>query len=603
MKFQRRKVLGAEACTALLFFIVLLAVGLRFASSSIYFGRAQLTTSEGIQAELDSPYILAADSGQQLKFVFHVYRPEAASAYIRIYPDDCLESLQINGHPVSLAPYSKSVCDFPNGFVINLENELPVGSSVLEAVVFNRGGPAALRIAGVRHWHGASWNILAVVAALSLLLVAVLRAQSFDWGVTAVILAAWLLRLLYFSVTPPQTRTYDVFEYGGHVDYIRYLLEHWALPIRSGGWEFHQPPLYYLFAALCVSLTRIDNTLFYLSFLQLLSLFFSLAGLYFVCILFSEIFSSLWIRWTACALACFWPSGIIASVRIGNDAAVCTLMTVALLYLWRWWREDRDDWLCWSAVWTGLGVLVKYNALTSMALIAVLFLFRRTPWRAPRQATLGAGIILFFLVCLLLCGARRPTLPDSSADVNRLSGLLETSVNPVLLVDSSPYRFLTFDYRTFLTQPFINPRDDKTGRQYFWNYFLKSCLFGEFRLRGAYIVPLATSASFLLLLFVGLALFRAVSQSSQKLYLRMPFLLNAILLMAALFYFRFRLPYACTADFRYVYPLLFTWIVLWGDSAEQSVERHRTALAYMHLAIACGLIVCSIGTVLSLAGI
>jgi tetratricopeptide (TPR) repeat protein len=39
------------------------------------------------------------------------------------------------------------------------------------------------------------------------------------------------------------------FDSVGHIDYIKYIQEHWSLPLADEGWEMHQPPLYYIVAA------------------------------------------------------------------------------------------------------------------------------------------------------------------------------------------------------------------------------------------------------------------------------------------------------------------------------------------------------------------
>jgi hypothetical protein len=40
------------------------------------------------------------------------------------------------------------------------------------------------------------------------------------------------------------------FDAQGHIDYLNYLREHKILPLANQGWEFYQPPLYYLFVTL-----------------------------------------------------------------------------------------------------------------------------------------------------------------------------------------------------------------------------------------------------------------------------------------------------------------------------------------------------------------
>ena len=43
----------------------------------------------------------------------------------------------------------------------------------------------------------------------------------------------------------------------GHLDYVRYLLDHKSIPLANEGWEAYQPPLFYLASAIVMSLSRL----------------------------------------------------------------------------------------------------------------------------------------------------------------------------------------------------------------------------------------------------------------------------------------------------------------------------------------------------------
>ena len=60
-----------------------------------------------------------------------------------------------------------------------------------------------------------------------------------------------MLRFLYVLSTTYNVRSYD---WVGHVEYIRYILQNLAVPPPTGGWQFYHPPLYYTLAALWGSL-------------------------------------------------------------------------------------------------------------------------------------------------------------------------------------------------------------------------------------------------------------------------------------------------------------------------------------------------------------
>jgi hypothetical protein len=50
----------------------------------------------------------------------------------------------------------------------------------------------------------------------------------------------------------------------------------------------------------------------------------------------------------------------------------------------------------------------------------------------------------------------------------------EHRTNPALTLINRPIYFVGFDFPTFLTRPFTSPWEDAKGRQWFWNYLLKT---------------------------------------------------------------------------------------------------------------------------------
>ncbi len=77
--------------------------------------------------------------------------------------------------------------------------------------------------------------------------VGALSSRWAPWVVLGVAAAAWA------ALFVNDARWLSVgagFDAQGHLDYIRYIIEHHSLPPADQGWQTHQPPLYYLIAAL-----------------------------------------------------------------------------------------------------------------------------------------------------------------------------------------------------------------------------------------------------------------------------------------------------------------------------------------------------------------
>ena len=93
-----------------------------------------------------------------------------------------------------------------------------------------------------------------------------------------VFVAGLYLRFIYLAYTPYRVRGHDVIP---HLDYIRYVAEHFAIPPRADGWQFYQPPLYYFLSAIWFrigeGINRIEDAL--IGDLQLFAFVISLAVL------------------------------------------------------------------------------------------------------------------------------------------------------------------------------------------------------------------------------------------------------------------------------------------------------------------------------------
>jgi hypothetical protein len=133
------------------------------------------------------------------------------------------------------------------------------------------------------------------------------------------------------------------------------------------------------------------------------------------------------------------------------------------------------------------------------------------------------------------------------------------------LVGNELSNYITFDVRSFLTEPFVCPFQDRGGRQYFWNYLLKTGLVGEFSYDSSILGTLTLSLSGLLLLMLlytggGLLIF------CEHLGKHGILLLNMIILILASMAIRVSIPASCSNDFRYILPILISFVFFFGYS-------------------------------------
>jgi hypothetical protein len=387
------------------------------------------------------------------------------------------------------------------------------------------------------------------------------------WQVAAVA-CSLALSLLYWRVTPPALRSHDA---GGHVQHVGRIGGGDLVPAVESCWQCHHPPLYYLVAATALGFPaepspRDERLLLAVA----LHAVFLLAGARAL----GELVGCTRRRDLATWLLCLWPAGIVHSVRIGNDALSYVWFALAFLALARWLVRDDARALVAACACAVLGAFTKANAAVIGGSI-VLLVAARAAWRrrlerreARAIAVLGGGFL-----------AAAALLAWKGDQWDRLS------VNSdVLRVGAAPGNFLCLDLRSFVTHPFTSPFLDAAGRQCFWNYLLKTALFGEFDYRDPALVGLgaALNAGFVAVLALaavgGSRLWRR-RQPGHLALLLVPLGLAA----AALLAMRISFPSVTAGDFRYAHPVVIPLVALWAEAAR---KEDQVAMRRLHAAVA-----------------
>ena len=181
-----------------------------------------------------------------------------------------------------------------------------------------------------------------------------------------------LIRLHYFSYTDAYTRQHDVH---GHIDHINYIQLHGSIPTNKQCWECFQPPLYYIAASSVAKISDhlgIENRL---PLLQSLSLFLFMTFLLFAAAFFALLFSNPTQLAIAFSLLVFWPSGIMSSVRIGNDVLFYAIYAIPFYFLSRWLVERRFGYLIACAMLAAFAPLVKSTGFLLWALLGCVVVF------------------------------------------------------------------------------------------------------------------------------------------------------------------------------------------------------------------------------------
>lgn len=362
--------------------------------------------------------------------------------------------------------------------------------------------------------------------------------------------AAVLLRLFYFFATPYDVRGHDA---PGHVDYVAYVAEKLSLPPPDDGFEYYQPPLYYMAGAPFVWIARAANasgeTRNFL--IQIFSLICSVAT-FFIGVRMGKKFFPNENQKTSlalyAALLAATPSFVFFAARVNNDVLFQIWSFLSFLLLLAWWKKPSANlWLSICAV-IGLGLLTK----TSMALMVPLCFLclafeKKSGWKEKLVLGLGGMTVI-----LLIAGWFHVPRALDDGSKKAVVGNYEALTN---FVENDAGNFLTFNPIAVLAHPYNDPYDDAARRQEFWEYLYRSAVYGEFhfgddRMALAFVMLLSS------LLVLPFALWNLVDDMRKRAYASLPVWAGFLFLMAGAAAFRFAFPYSSSQDFRYSILLL-----------------------------------------------
>ncbi len=527
-------------------------------------GRGTFRVDGGPPQSLDLPLTVHEEVGR-VEITVPLDVPLVLPRRVLLKPDDCIENLAVNGAVVN--DPSARFCDYENGRTLDLSPWLHTGRNELRVTVKNNGGPSGLDV-DLRQdpLFGVLGVALVGVAALGAArILALFRAGREQTALLLVLLGGSVLRVLYVLRTPTSVRGYDS---AGHLEYIRYVAEHWTLPPAHGGWEFYQPPLYYLLTA---PLVRFDalrgatklGTLFHLQAVSVVLSVVTLGvALWVVQMLFAP---SQRKEMVLCGgLLSVFPGLLFFAPRINNDVVVQLTGFVSIALLVRFWKKGRTgDWVALSAC-IGLGMLAKTNALVLLPLALLSLLFRP---ELERRKKVWLGALSTGIVALVCGWFVVPRFLEERRTAAFLVGNTD-SLEAALRVPNSFEAFFGFHPLDMLEHPYNKTWDDSAGRKFVWEFFARSSLFGEFDFGPKQLLVCRLSLVLLALLtMVGLfGWWRSLRRGPRK---DLPLHLLVVLSLASQAAFRFVSPFSCSQDFRYSFLLTlpFAFFVTLGSSA------------------------------------
>lgn len=566
------KKIAVEACIvgiAVLVFAMLEAVCMPSVSDILYVHEGQTMHGERMPVSLK-----LQRKGTTLAGTATIASTSLHGTRYRIDADDCLVTLTVNEIAIHQDPHCrlrKKVQHFELGRFLH-EGKNVIGFTVKDVSGASIGfsidpvanTPLALLLKLLEIFVPFGW--------LTLVMFRTIGPRSM--GVATILFVGFIVRFLYVTSTPYTVRSYDSHE---HVDYITYVAEHWTVPPATGGWEFHQPPLYYFTAA---PLLTISDRMGHgkdvgIQWIQYQSLLLSCITLILAAwcafLLFPRSHQRRQLMLFT-ALVTFFPGTLYFASRITNDVLFHLLAYAFLGCLLSWWKTADRRWLVSTSAVIGIGFLTKSNTYLFLPIYLICILFRpgddiRTK---GKRLLVVAGMVAIIAGWLI-------ALRYAEHDFSRLF-LRGDGMNPALRVERTAWSFLYFSPAVTTLMPYVFLTTLPNIRSYFWIYFFLSSLFGEAMFAAKGIILISRILVILgigSVILAGIGTVKRLRANDENLA---PLLVTFLVVIEAAISYAILHPSAPNQDFRFsllILPIL-AYFAVWtteGDTPPAVVAR------------------------------
>jgi hypothetical protein len=411
----------------------------------------------------------------------------------------------------------------------------------------------------------------------------VLGRLRFDRRTIAIVLAGVALYADYLTYTSVAERNYDGLS---HLTYVQEIAQHLRLPAMSACMACGHPPLYYVLAAAWSRSVLAGGWMPSELGLQWLSLLLFLGFVVLALLVIRSFGVAPATQWLAAALVVFWPSSVLNSVRVHNDALASPLILAAVYFTARWdsQRSPRDFWLAMAA--SALAILTKasgYVAAATLLLFALVHL-RTTKVSRRDVARSALAVVVLGTVAVLAVVSRLEASPHRLCQEVLGHACDGRYVPPVA---DTPGRFIFFDLPDYVRRMDAVP--DYPKPDYFWNRFAKSSLFGVLPLgeefQAARYKVLAVAIKLLLLVMVAACLCGAIFLRPVRWRRYRVYACAVVIMLVFLVAFRVRVPNEFHEDFRHVFAILVPFCLAYALVVDRA-RRVSAALYWTGVGVA-----------------
>ncbi len=265
--------------------------------------------------------------------------------------------------------------------------------------------------------------------------------QMTEDSMLVLLMVALAMRVFYVVMTQAHIYQNDIgvlwSPLGGHLGYVRYLLDNQALPDfdPTTRHQFYQPPLHYIITALWVKL----HTFFGVSLeaadekIQVLSLFYSMASLGILNKIGIRLKMSVWGRFAALSVIAFLPYDIMMSAAINNDLLMTLLMLLCIYFTIKWYQESGLFNILLMGITIGCAMMTKISGVLIAPGVAIIMLVKawnnRQQWKRYLGQFMVFGLAAFPLglwyplKCLFQYGVPLGYVPNMGTDSSQFIGM------------------------------------------------------------------------------------------------------------------------------------------------------------------------------------
>lgn len=397
----------------------------------------------------------------------------------------------------------------------------------------------------------------------------------------SILLGGFLFQFIFVTVTGYLVCTHDMGTFpgfdtdyisAGHLGYIGYLFNYGHLPDFNpmSVWGFYHPPLHFIVSAIWLKLNVMlgFSEAMCLENLQLLMFLYSMLS---VCVLYSILkelgFSDgrkrMWILFIS-----FFPFFFYNSGSLTNDTLSILLALVAVLYTIKWYHNQTFKNIIILAFAIGLGMMTKLTV--GLLAPATAFVFLVVLWRRRLEwKQMFAQFITFGVICVplgLWWSIRNVVMYDMP-----IGYVQEVLASPQEVGMFAPWERI-FPTLNVWIKPFMTYNNYTWSIDYgIFSTMIKSALFCDFPFFAAtqWEYQLCRVFIFLTLALFIMALVMFVWKVCEHIRYKQwndtIFWFASIAFVVQMFMyitFAFNYPVVCSADFRYIVPVIAYILIL-----------------------------------------